>query len=278
MNIILFSPQELNQTLPLRDERSSHILKILHKNVGDSFDAGIIDGKAGTATITSLSDDGLTFSFTPETDGKPLYPLTMIIGFPRPIQLKRLFRDIASLGVSSVHLTGTELGEKSYMQSSLVERGAAYQMLLDGTVQAKSTHVPRLFMHNNLQECLTAINTEICENCSSANNPHTAVGCKSSFVDESATIDVPTQIIKAAPDNVKPECSLSDLLQRTPNVKTIKHIYAAIGSERGWTDKERNLLINNGFILCSMGTRILRTETAATVAATIILNQGLKII
>ena len=47
---------------------------------------------------------------------------------------------------------------------------------------------------------------------------------------------------------------------------------AAIGSERGWTEAERDLLEQNGFSLCSMGTRILRTETAATVAASIILD------
>ena len=49
-------------------------------------------------------------------------------------------------------------------------------------------------------------------------------------------------------------------------------IVAAIGSERGWTDDERDLLEKNNFTLCSMGCRILRTETAATVAASIILN------
>ena len=63
----------------------------------------------------------LFYDFVPETDGKELFPLKMIIGFPRPIQLKRLLRDIAALGVCEVHLTGTELGEKSYMQSNLVE-------------------------------------------------------------------------------------------------------------------------------------------------------------
>jgi RsmE family RNA methyltransferase len=49
-------------------------------------------------------------------------------------------------------------------------------------------------------------------------------------------------------------------------------VLAAIGSERGWTDRERDLLERAGFTLCSMGSRILRTETAATVASSIILD------
>ena len=49
-------------------------------------------------------------------------------------------------------------------------------------------------------------------------------------------------------------------------------VIAAIGSERGWTDAERDMLEQNSFTLCSMGKRVLRTETAATVSASIILS------
>ena len=134
MNICLFSKEEISHPLPLRDERAQHIIKVLHKKAGDTFTAGVIDGSSGSAVIREISDEGIVFDFTEGGDGKPLTKLEMIIGFPRPIQLKRLLRDIAALGVARVHLTGTDLGEKSYMQSNLVERGSAYQMLLDGTV------------------------------------------------------------------------------------------------------------------------------------------------
>ena len=51
-----------------------------------------------------------------------------------------------------------------------------------------------------------------------------------------------------------------------------EYVTAAIGSERGWTDNERKILSDSGYILCGMGNRIMRTETAATVSASIILN------
>ena len=152
MNICLFTSEEIGKPLPWNDGRAQHLIKVLHKKQGDSF-------AAGKALITKISEKSfIEFSFEPESSGKILYPLNMIIGFPRPIQLKRLLRDIAGLGASAVYLTGTELGEKSYLQSTLVERGAAYQMLLDGTVQAGSTHVPELFIHKNLAECMENLN------------------------------------------------------------------------------------------------------------------------
>ena len=59
--------------------------------------------------------------------------------------------------------------------------------------------------------------------------------------------------------------------------KECKRAIAAIGSERGWTERERRLLEETGYIRCGMGERIMRTETAATVAGAIILS-GLGII
>lgn len=240
MNICLFEPEEINRPLSLKDERVQHLIKVLHKKEGDTFTAGIVGGKSGTAVITSLKEE-LTFSFEPSGDGKKLSNLKMIIGFPRPIQLKRLLRDVAGLGVCQVHLTGTELGEKSYMQSTLVEKGSVYKMLYDGTVQAGSTHIPEYFLHNRLENCLNTIEEE----------------------KESA--------VKILLDNVKPQLSLLEYMQTLSDEKKSGKIIAAIGSERGWTDKERELFLKKGYTVCSMGERILRTETAATVAASIIL-------
>lgn len=243
MNIALFTESEINTPLSVKDERGEHIVKVLHKKEGDTFKAGIIGGMVGTATITGIENNLIHFSFTPETPGLEPQPLIMVIGFPRPIQLKRLLRDIAALGVKEVHLTGTELGEKSYMQSNLVEHGTAYKMLLDGTVQAGTTSVPELFLHQTLSDCIEAVKT-------SAGNCFQAL----------------------ALDNINPKCSLVEAMNS--EILTEKCItIAAIGSERGWTDKERKMLEDAGFSRCGMGKRIMRTETAATVAASVILAE-----
>ena len=243
MNICLFKQEELNRPLSIKDERGEHIIKILHKKEGDIFSAGVINGMAGTATIKKIENSEITFDFAPDSEGKNLYPLKMIIGFPRPIQLKRLLRDIAALGVQEVHLTGTELGEKSYMQSNLVEHGTAYQMLLDGTVQAASTHVPDLFLHKTLKDCLESVIPEK-EQCNNA------------------------KILKLCMDNINPKGSLFSVLQEQYEKPAL--VVAAIGSERGWTQKEREMLESAGYLRVGMGPRVMRTETAATVSASII--------
>ena len=249
MNICLFTSDEISNPLPVADERGQHLLKVLHKKEGDTFTAGIIGGSSGVATITKIElgeekhSGQIHFTFEPTGDGKQLTTLRMIIGFPRPIQLKRLLRDIAALGVQEVHLTGTELGEKSYMQSNLVEHGTAYQMLLDGTVQAASTHVPDLFLHKTLKDCLESVIPEK-EQCNNA------------------------KILKLCMDNINPKGSLFSVLQEQYEKPAL--VVAAIGSERGWTQKEREMLESAGYLRVGMGPRVMRTETAATVSASII--------
>ena len=255
MNICLFEKTEIEvpeSFLPFDDKRAEHILKVLHKGQGDSFTAGLIGAASGTAIITRLDLQAkrIYFTFTASGDGKPLNPLKMIVGFPRPIQLRRLLRDIAALGVSQLHLTGTELGEKSYMQSDLAQPQKVRELLLEGTVQAGSTHVPEVFIHKTLEECLGTLRQ--------------AQGPQMQAQEPQMQVQGPELICL---DNVKPACPLGEL-----QFSAGQPVVAAIGSERGWTDKERKLMEDAGFIRCGMGNRIMRTETAATVAAAIILN------
>ena len=242
MNICLFENSEISAPLSFDDKRGAHLLEVLHKKQGDDFTAGIIGGASGVATITRIDEAAkkIFFEFKATGNGKPLNPLKMIVGFPRPIQLRRLLRDVAALGVSELHLTGTELGEKSYMQSDLAQPDAARELLQEGTVQAGSTHVPKVFVHKSLSETLQHLG----EGGFDRLNHHLI--CL---------------------DNINPACALGQV-----DFSGATGVVAAIGSERGWTDKERSLLEQAGFIRCGMGERIMRTETAATVAGAIILN------
>lgn len=122
MNIILLRQEELldgNFSL-LKLMNAFTYQKVLKLGAGAVFKAGIIDGEKGMAEITSFSDELLTARFTVAdkadggADDSVLPPIRLILGFPRPIQLRRILRDVAGLGIEALYLTGTELGEKSY--------------------------------------------------------------------------------------------------------------------------------------------------------------------
>ena len=261
MNIVLFTSDEIFEPLPIRDERAKHILKILKKKEGDSFDAGIIDDMAGKAFINHIDKEGIHFHFTANNNGKPLYPISVIIGFPRPIQLKRAFRDMAGLGVSNIYLVGTDRGEKSYLDSTIIKDGAAYEALKAGCEQAKSTHIPNLLVYESTKICLHHLTN------------------KNAHYQNSASIKIVLD-----PDHGKH--SLHTLFaENADSVKTIleqhneqenetaPHVFVSIGSERGWSDEELAFFHDAQFEPCTLGERILRTETAVTTAVSIILAE-----
>ncbi|MCL1814333.1 MAG: 16S rRNA (uracil(1498)-N(3))-methyltransferase [Treponema sp.] len=273
MNLIFFFDTELRPLdtsagqdyafLPRRDQRTVHLLKVLHKKEGDTFDAGVLEGKLGTGKITKITANGLHISLTLETDPPPRTPLRLGVGFPRPIQLKRLLRDCASLGLASVDLLGTELGEKSYRNTKLLDDGGARSALIEGAVQARDTRLPELAVYQSLNKW---VQMDLI-----LSNP------SAEFVSQTPCIKPPAihgggkvpNVVLLAADNVRPQRSFSQLevLQKDTEV------VLAVGSERGWSDRERELLESAGFTRLSLGQRALRTETACIAAAVLVMEK-----
>ena len=64
MNLILFESAEIDVPLPRSDTRAEHIIKILRRQIGDTFDVGLVDGPLGKATLAAITEVALTLSFT----------------------------------------------------------------------------------------------------------------------------------------------------------------------------------------------------------------------
>lgn len=231
MNIVLFRDGETH--LDKRDERAEHLRKVLNLKAGDSFKAGIINSNQGMATILSFDDSGVELSFDFKEDGSKLYPLTLIIAQVRPICMKRILREAVSLGVGRILLPVSDLGEKSYLKSSLYTSDEYKSILIDGAMQAGFTGV---------SECILTD------------------GIKSA-------IDLIEGGERLLLDNVIGAEDLSGLDLRN------KKVTLAIGPERGWSLRERKLFTERGFAPTLLGSRILRTETAAVAGASVALSR-----
>ena len=242
MNIILFEEYELGRNLSRRDERTVHLLKVLHKKPGDVFEAGIIGGMKGTGKIEKINFDGSIFVSlqVSEPPGRRL-PIRMAVAFVRPIQMRRLLRDLSNIGVSAIDFVGTDLGEKSYRDTKLFSDGGAHAALIEGAVQARDTLIPALTIHETLENWIT-------------DRPWETTGDKR----------IPFLL---ALDNIRPEGSFFHL------GPTSRPAVMAVGPERGWSDRERDLFEQAGFLRLSMGNRALRTETACVAAAALAMEK-----
>lgn len=233
MNIILFQPAEVELPLSGNDSRARHILTVLKRGVGDSFDAGLLNGARGKATLRAIGRDGaLSLSFAWGGEPPPLAPIRLIVGLPRPQTARDILREGATLGVSSLEFVRTERGEPSYAQSSLWTSREWETLLIAGAAQAFCTRLPEVKHGRTLAEALA---------------------------------EVPPQTVCLALDNYESPGPLS----RT-EIPAGATVGIAIGSERGWTATERDLLLRRGFLFVHLGERVLRTETACIAAISLL--------
>ncbi|HEX7631862.1 MAG TPA: RsmE family RNA methyltransferase [Lacunisphaera sp.] len=232
MNIILFRPAEVELPLPRDDFRARHILNVLRRQPGDTFDAGLINGPRGKGSILSVDPDHLRLAFIWHEPPPPLNPLSLVIGLPRPQTARDILRDATTLGVAALHFVRTEKGEASYGQSSLWRSAEWEDCLLAGAAQAFCTRIPEVTHGRELAEVLAAL---------------------------------PTGQSRLSLDNYEASTSLAEITLPANRAVTL-----ALGAERGWADAERTLFRDQGFTLAHLGSRVLRTETACTAAIAVI--------
>lgn len=232
MNLVLFEPAEIDRPLPRTDRRAVHVLDVLRRKVGDTFDAGVINGPRGKATLVALDASALTLSFAAESSPSAVEPITLIVGLPRPQTARDILRDATTLGVSAIHFVRTEKGDINYAQSSLWSSGEWRRHAIAGAEQAFSTHVPEITHGLSLAQAIATL---------------------------------PAVATRLALDNYESPSALGQGIFPANEVVSL-----AIGGERGWSATERDLLRAQNFALVHLGSRVLRTETACTAAIAII--------
>jgi 16S rRNA (uracil1498-N3)-methyltransferase len=232
VNLILFEHGEIDRPLLRSDRRAVHLLEVLRRRVGDTFDVGVINGPRGKATLASVSDAALSFKFTPSGDLSEIAAITLLIGLPRPQTARDILRDATTLGVAAMHFVATEKGQASYGQSPLWSTGEWRRHVVAGAEQAFDPRLPDVSWGRPLTEAW-------------------ALGKGADVRIALDNYESPT-VLSAAP------------------IMPGQRVVLAIGGERGWAAGERAALRAHGFQLCHLGVRVLRVETACTVAVALV--------
>lgn len=232
MNIILFRSEEVELPLPRDDARAQHLLRVLRRGPGDTFDAGLVDGPRGKGTLVAVEPGRLIITFAWGKPPAPLPPLTLIVGLPRPQTARDILREAAALGVAAMHFVRTDRSESGYAQSTLWSSAAWKECVINGVAQAFCTRVPAVHHGATLGETLSQL---------------------------------PAGATHLALDNYESPVALSAAPVPAP-----APVVLALGAERGWSAEERAALRAAGFGFVHLGERVLRTETACIAAITLL--------
>ncbi|MFP4383282.1 MAG: RsmE family RNA methyltransferase [Spirochaetia bacterium] len=234
MNILLVTPGEFSEGLPEEDHRVKHIRKVLRASAGDFVWVGIIGGPKILSELKPRSAGGFSFKRIKEEESLSLFPVTLLTGAVRPVVMKRIIRNTAMMGLEALWVCKTERSEKSYLRSSLWNPGGIEPYLAAGASQGVTTRIPEVRKFRNLEDA--ASNTGNAD-------------------------------FRVFLDNYGPSIPLKDAVPPGADSSVI-----AVGSERGWSDPERQILEREGFISASLGPMVLSTEAACTAGPMLLLS------
>lgn len=230
MNIILLEAAEVDNAgvADLKGTRSAHLIQVLKVAQGDEVRVGVVDGPIGVGTVTSVADGsvGLRCRLEPTIPSRPAVDL--LIALPRPKVLRRLWAQLAALGVGRIVLTNAERVERNYFDTHILTPECYRPLLIEGLQQARDTRLPIVSVHRQFRI----------------------------LVEDELEEMFPARLRLVA----HPGQNMS--LAAAVRNRSEERIVLAVGPEGGWNDFELKLLEAHRFVLVDMGTRTLRTDTA----------------
>ena len=230
MNRILFEADELaaDGHVAFGGIRAEHVLTVLHGEVGQTLKTGIVNGPIGTSVIERIEGETVTVRCVHDREALPPW-IDLVLAPPRPRVMKRLLPQLASMGVGRIVLVGAAKVEKAFWGAQLLKEEVYRPLLVDGLMQAGTTALPTIQTERAFGRWLEGGRFE-------------------------EQFGGQTDRIVAHPGAVagrgRPACGGTG------------RPVLAIGPEGGWTDDEVARLEAHGFRRYSLGSRILRTDTA----------------
>jgi len=237
VNLILFDPAETGLPLPRTDARAVHIVDVLGRKPGDSFDTGLVNGPRGKGTLVAIDPLALTLNFTWGPAPPPPDPITLIVGLPRPQTARKILQEATALGVAALHFVLTDKGDSNYARSTLWSTGEWRRHLIAGAEQAFDTRLPEVSHGEPLVAVIAAL---------------------------------PNNTTRVALDNYEAGEALSQCHVLRDIAKPSAPVVLALGPERGWAPRDREHLRTGGFVLVHLGSRVLRLETACVAGVALV--------
>lgn len=225
MNLILLDREDIHGgKAVITGRKLEHILTFIKPSTGDKLRAGILNGTMGEGVVTSITGHEIIMELALNIDPPAPLSLKLILAMPRPKVLNRVIQHAASMGIKEIFIIKTWRVEKSYWSSPLLEPENLRSQMITGLEQGKDTVMPKIEIRKRFRPFVEDELPSIIEgSLALAAHPH-AEGICPRNVDSSVTL--------------------------------------ALGPEGGFIPYEIEALEKAGFKAVSLGSRILRVETA----------------
>ena len=208
--------------------RAAHLLTVLKVTPGQPVRVGLLDGPLGTGRVTSADDGAVTLRCEFEEAAPPRPRVDLLLALPRPKVMRRLWAQLAALGVGQIVLTNAARVERNYFDTHVLKDACYRPLLIEALKQARDTRLPAVSIHRQFKVLVEDHLDDLCGH----------------------------GLRLAADPRAKP--GLADGARRHDG----RRVLLAVGPEGGWNEFELGLLQDHGFTPAALGPRPLRVDTA----------------
>jgi RsmE family RNA methyltransferase len=182
----------------------------------------------GAASVQAVSDATVRLRCTFDAAAPALPPIDLLLALPRPKVMRRLWAQIAALGVGQIILTNAQRVERNYFDTHMLRPEFYRPLLVEGLQQARDTRLPIVSIHRQFKVLI-----------------------------EDHLDRLFARGLRLMADPGAPQPVGAAMRQRRE-----ERILLAVGPEGGWNGFEAALLQAHGFSPFGMGPRTLRSDTA----------------
>ena len=223
-------------TAALTGAHADHLIRVLRAHVGQEFH--IATGNSiRRGKITSITGNRVDFELGEEIPAVQSANVTLLLAVYKFDRLEWAIEKCTELGVTKIIPVISHRTDKHLADSSIKRIDRWRRLVLQASEQSRRTAPPEISGPQKLAQAIAA----------PAN-------------------------LKIVLNETEKQFSLREILESNSH---LSEILLAIGPEGGWTDGELQQFHDAGWLSASLGSTILRAETAAIAATAIVLSAQL---
>jgi 16S rRNA (uracil1498-N3)-methyltransferase len=231
-------PQDVSgEYLSLKKDEFHHLVHVCRKRQGDTFLAA--DGQANVyeCQIEFLERDGLQARIIKKRKfmGEPLFQLTLALAVPKKERFEWVIEKATEIGVNKLIPL---MSDRTIAHAKSLNYQRCGRIALAAMKQCQRSLLPIVEPMQDFRA--------VCENAVSG--------------------------LKLLAHEKAPQTRLEDIF-KNPGIEQAKSGVVCIGPEGGFTEEEVAFALAHGFTIFGLGPRRLRSETAALVAAALVLDK-----
>ena len=227
----------ISETMELTGTDAHHIARVLRMAVGDNVIIADENERTAEAEITAITDEVVTLSLIEylEDDSEPTVKVRLAQCLPKSDKMEFIVQKAVELGAVSIQPVNSENCVVKYTADKQAKRVGRWQKIAhEAAKQCKRAAVPTVEPIITLKELLSCVDDD-----------ETVLFCY--------------------------EAEDGRTLRQALNTHQAEKYTVLIGPEGGFSPEEARLCQEMGAHPVSLGSRILRTETASLAALTMVL-------